>query len=313
MNSMIKSLVIALLLVTGVTASVADDIQIYTTDNSNAKITGESIEKVFTDAGFVISGNNDMNPPFKGKFQETYHKVYRLFTYHNNDLLMELVKVSPRAALFAPLSSSIYMKNGSNDISISTLSLDGMAKITGISATNKHMIEYDKLIKETIAKALPNGHFEKITFKPLKAKNELVTIFTYEMDLEEGDDLEDELDGLEVELEGSLETAGFVIAGFNKLGEDFADAGYDKYDFFDAYSICKLRVIFEVHKTHPEAGALAPCSLYLYKEKGSSVVHMAYPSVYNWFSSLAISDKASVDVLVNAQKVMVDVINEVTE
>ena len=217
MNSMIKGLVVALLLMTGVAASASDDIQIYTTDNSNGKITGESIEKVFTDAGFVISGNNDMNPPFKGKFQETYHKVYRLFTYHQKDLLLELVKVSPRAALFAPLSSSIYMKDGSNNISISTLTLTGMSKITGISADNKHMIEYDKLIKDTIAKALPNGHFEKIPFKPLKDKGELVTTFTYEMELEEGDDLEDELDGLEVELEGSLETAGFVIAGFNKL------------------------------------------------------------------------------------------------
>ncbi len=129
----------------------------------------------------------------------------------------------------------------------------------------------------------------------------------------EGEDVEDELDGLETELEGSLETAGFIIAGFNQLGEDFTEAGYDKYDFFDAYSICKLPVIFEVHKTHPEAGALAPCTGYLYKEKGSSEVHLAYPSVYNWFSSLAIEDKASVDILENAQKVMVDVINEVTE
>ena len=312
MNSIMKSLVIALLLVTGVTASAAHDIQIYTTDNSDGKITGESIEKVFTDAGFVISGNNDMNPPFKGKFQETHHKMYRLFAYHQKDLLMELVKVSPRAALFAPLSSSIYMKTGSNDISISTLTLDGMAKITGISAKNKHMMEYDKLIRDTLAKAFPNGHFEKISFKLLKAKDELVTSFTYEMEVE-ADEIEDELDGLETELEGSLETAGFIIAGFNKLGDDFAEAGYDKYDFFDAYSICKLPVIFEVHKTHPEAGALAPCTLYLYKEKGSTVVHMAYPSVYNWLSSLAIEDKASVDVLENAQKVMVDVINEVTE
>ena len=64
----------------------------------------------------------------------------------------------------------------------------------------------------------------------------------------EGADVEDELEGLQTELEGSLETVGFVIAGFNKLADEFAEAGYKKYDFFDAYSICKLPVIFEVAK-----------------------------------------------------------------
>ncbi len=313
MSSMIKGLFIALLLVTGVTASADHDIQIYTTDNSDGKITGESVEKVFVDAGFLISGNNDMNAPFKSKFQQVNHKMYRLFTFHQKELLLELVKVSPQAALFAPLSSSIYMEKDSNDISISTLTVDGMAKITGIPADNKHMIEYGRLIKETIAKAFPNGHFDEVPFKPLPAKGELVKSFTYEMDLDTEDDLEDELDGLETELEGSIETVGFVIAGYNKLSDDFAEAGYDKYDFFDAYSICKLPVIFEVAKTHPEAGALAPCTFYLYKEKGSDVVHMAYPSVNNWYATLAIEDKESVDVLVKAEEVMLEVINEVVE
>jgi len=312
MNSMLKNFTMLLLLVMGTIASAADDIRVYTTDNSDGKITGDTIEKVFTDAGFYISGNNDMNAPFKAKFQTTHHKMYRLFTFHQKDLLLALVKVSPRAALFAPLSSSIYMKTGSNNISIATLTLGGMEKITGISAKNKHMIEYDKLIKDTIANAFPNGHFEKVPFVPLQDKGELVTTFTYEMEAED-EDIEDELDGLETELEGSLETVGFIIAGFNKLGEDFVESGYNKYDFFDAYSICKLPVIFVVSKLHPEAGALAPCSLYLYKEKGSTDVHLAYPSVYNWFSSLAIEDKASIEALESAQKLMVEVVNEVTE
>ncbi len=312
MKSIIKSLVAALLLVTGVTASAAQDIQIYTTDNSNGKVTAATIEKTFADAGFTISGNNDMNKAFESKFQKTNHKMYHLFTLYKKDLVLELVKVSPKAALFAPLSMSIYMKKDSNDISISSLSVDGMAKITGISAKNKYMKEYSKLVIDTLAKALPNGHFEKIAYKPLKAKGELVTIFTAEMKVE-GDAVEDELEGLQTELEGSLETVGFVIAGYNKLGNEFKEAGYDKYDFFDAYSICKLPVIFEVSKNHPEAGAFGPCTFYMYKEKGSTVVNMAYPSVYNWISSLAIEDKESVKVLEDAQNVMIKVVKEVTE
>ena len=323
MSSIIKSLVIALSLMLGATASMADavkldtkvttnDIQIYTTDNKDGKITGETIEKAFADAGFSISGNNDMNVAFKSKFKKTHHKLYHLFTTYKKELVLELVKISPKAALVAPLSMSFYTKEGSTDISISSLTLAGMAKVTGIPADNKHMIEYSKLVKETLAKALPNGHFEKIPKAALKAKGDLVINFTAEMEAE-GDDVEDELDGLQTELEGSLETVGFVIAGFNKLAEEFAEAGYNKYDFFDAYSICKLPVIFEVSKTHPEAGAFAPCTFYMYKVKGSTDVIMAYPSVNNWISSLAIEDEPSVKVLVDAEKLMIDVVNETIE
>ena len=312
MNFKIKKLVMALLLVVGATASVASDIQIYTTDNTTGKITGESIEKAFADAGFIISGNNDMNIAFKSKFKKTNHKMYHLFTTYKKEFVLELVKVTPKAALISPLSMSFYMKKGSNDISISSLSLEGMAKISGIPVANKHMVAYSKLVKETLAKALPNGHFEKIATKALKAKGALVTTFTGEMEAQ-GEEVEDELEGLQTELEGSLETVGFVIAGFNKLAEEFEEAGYKKYDFFDAYSICKLPVIFEVAKTHPEAGAFAPCTFYMYKEKGSTVVHMAYPSVNNWMSSLAIEDKASIKVLEDAEKLMINVVNEVTE
>ncbi|MFA6193043.1 MAG: DUF302 domain-containing protein [Sulfurimonas sp.] len=312
MKSIIKCLVAALLLVTGVTASAAQDIHIYTTDNSKGNITGATIQKTFAEAGFTISGNNDMNKAFESKFQKTNHKMYHLFTLYKKDLVLELVKVSPKAALFTPLSMSIYMGKDSNNISISSLSIDGMAKITGISADNKYMKEYSKLVIDTLAKALPNGHFEKIANMPLKAEGELVTTFTTEMEVQ-GDAVQDKLEGLQTELEGSLETVGFVIAGYNKLGDEFKQAGYDKYDFFDAYSICKLPVIFEVAKNHPEAGAYAPCTLYMYKEKGSSVVNMAYPSVYNWISSLAIKDKQSIKVLKDAQELMVKVIKEVTE
>ncbi len=316
MKSIIKGLVTALMLVTGVTASAGQDIQIYTTDNSKGKITGKSIEKAFADAGFKISGNNDMNVAFKGKFKATNQKLYHLFTLYKKDIAMELLKITPKAALFTPLSMSFYSEKGSNDISVSSISLQGMAKVTGISAKNKYMVAYSKLIRATLKKALPGGHFEKTSYKILNPKGDLITRFTYDMELEEGnsaDAIEEELEGIQEEMEGSLETVGFVIAGFNRLGEELVAAGNEKYDFFDAYSLCKLPVIFEVSKTHPEAGAFAPCTFYMYKEKGNATIQMAYPSVYNWLSSLDITDKPSVKVLVDAEELMVEVINEATE
>lgn len=315
MKSIIKGLV-AVLLLTGITANAAQDIQIYTTDNSKGKITGATIEKTFADAGFLISGNNDMNIAFKSKFQKTNHKMYHLFTFYKKDIVLELIKITPKAALFTPLSMSFYMNKGSNDISVSSISLQGMSKVTGIPADNKYMLAYSKLIKETLAKALPGGHFEKTSYKILKPRGDLITTFTYEMELDEGnsaDAIEEELEGFQEELESSLETVGFVIAGFNKLADEFKESGYDKYDFFDAYSICKLPVIFEVSKTHPEAGAFAPCTVYMYKEQGNKTIQIQYPSVNNWISSLDIKDEPSIKVLTDAENRMIELINETTE
>ena len=312
MKSIIKGLMTALLLAIGTTVSAAD-VQIYTTDNSNGKITGESIDKVFKEAGFYVSGHNDMNLPFNAKFKKTNHKTYRLIQVYDKNYVLKLIKVTPKAAMITPLSMSIYADKGSNNISMSALSIDGMAKVSGISADNKDLIAYAKLLKETLAKALPNGHYEEITYGIKKPVGELTSSFTLEMDATSKEEIEEELEGIQEEIEGGLETAGFVAAGFNRLGEEFTEMGYDKYDFFDAYSICKVSVIYEVSRIRPEAGGFAPCTFFMYKEKGSQVIQMSYPSVYNWLSSLSIEDKVATDVLKKAQKAMVGLLSEATE
>jgi uncharacterized protein (DUF302 family) len=105
MNFLTKSLVVLFIFIS---SAVAQDIQIYTADNSNAKITPQSIEKAFKDAGFYITTNNDMNRAFDSKYKVTNHKLYHLIVLHKDDLAAELIKVNPDAALISPLSMSIY-------------------------------------------------------------------------------------------------------------------------------------------------------------------------------------------------------------
>lgn len=309
MNNLIKSLVVVSILIV---SAIAQDIQIYTTKNVNGKITPATIEKAFQDAGFYVTANNNMNLSFNAKFKVTNHKTYNLMVVHREDLVSKLIEISPKAVLFTPISMSIYSDKNSDDISISTISLDGMAKITGISKSNKYLKELSDSVQSTLAKALPNGHFKKLTYKILKPQGELVTTFIGEIDVD-ATELEEELEGFQEEIEGSLESLGFVVAGFNSFGDMLKKSGNNKYDFFDAYSICKIPVIFEVSKTHPEAGAFAPCTFYMYKEKGSTKVHMAFPSVYNWISSLDIKDKPSKKTLIDAQNIFTSTVKESVE
>ena len=312
MKISLKSIVVTALLTIGVAASAAQDIRVYTADNQGGKINAASIEKAFSDAGFYITGNNDMNRAFEAKFKTHTHDAYNLMTLHHREMVAKIAKKYPSIVLFTPLSMSIYTKKGEKTISVSSMSTDGIAKVTGIPADNADLLAYGKAVADVLAKAMPNGKFETLNYKMNKPQGDLVNRFTTEM-TEQGKDVEEALEGFQMEFEGELETAGFVMAGFNSLVDEFAKAGIKDYDFFDAYSICKVPVIFEVSKTHPEAGAFAPCTVYMFKKKGETVVHIAYPSVYNWMSSIDVDDKPSMDVLLKAQETMNAGIKEVTE
>lgn len=342
MNIVLKSLIVSSLLVTGLTANeevkteikkvvepikkltepkkvvevkkidvtTSEDIKVFTADNKDGKITPKSIQKAFEKAGFFVSANRDMNTPFKKQFKESSFDVYNLFTFYKKDVTLELAKKYENIGLFAPMSMSIYTKKGAKTISVSTLSSDAMAKIMKIPADEKLLTELRALVVKTLEGALPRGEFEKLSYKVAKAPGELVTTYSMEMDPEEWDD---ELDEFKMGFEGELAINGFVMAGFNNLGDDFEEVDYEGYDFYEVYSVCKLPVIFTIAKTRPEAGAFAPCSLYLAKKKDNNNMKIGFPSVYNWISSLAVSDKKDLEVLEDAQKRMNTILTTITE
>ena len=302
---------VILALIVSITAIMAQgDITVFTSDNSDGKITTKTIEAEFKKAGFKISANRDMNTPFKKQFKQTSFDVYTLFTFYKKDVVLELAKKYPNVGLFAPMSMSIYTKKGAKSISISSLSANAMTKIMKIDKNDKTIVNLRKLVVATLKKAMPNGKFEKLTYQTQKPVGELVTTVSMEMDKEDWDE---ELEDFKMSFEGDLAMNGFIIAGHNNLGDDFDDVDYETYDFYEVYSICKLPVIYTIAKTHPEAGAFAPCSLYLEKKKGDNNMHIAFPSVYNWMSSLSLSDKKDIEVLQDAQKKMKSILSGLVE
>ncbi|AKF25437.1 hypothetical protein YH65_08675 [Sulfurovum lithotrophicum] len=290
--------------------STAGDIQIFTSDNAGGKITPATIEAAFKKEGFFISANRDMNVPFKKKFKETSFDVYNLFTFFSKKETLELAKKYPSIGMFSPMSMSIYTKKGDKKISISSLRVEAMAKILKIPADDAVLVKIGAMVKEALKTAMPQGKFEALSYSVQEPKGSLVSSYEMEMDPEEW---EDEKEEFKMEFEGTLSTYGFVIAGTNDLNHDFKENKYEGYDFYDVYSICKLPVIYTVAKTHPEAGAYAPCSLYMYKKKGENSMHLAFPSVYNWISSMDIKNKESLEVLEEAQGSMNKILSELTE
>jgi len=315
-NTILSTILLVIALTSSVFASskgqLREDIRIFGVDNSKGEITAKSIEKGFEANGFTIIGNNDMNKAFEKRFGGGKDfKVYRLMFVHNPKIGAKLLKEYPEFGLLSPLSTSVYSKDG-KVINISSLSLTGMSRISGVPETNKDLIALHDQMTKALKAALPKGEFKKLSYKKIRPDGELVTRFAFKLKNEDGD-IEEAKESYQETMEGEIESLGFIVAGFYPVQDDLLEAGVKDYEFYDSYSICKLEVIYPVHKKHPEVGAFAPCTMYMYKKKGEKFTRMGYPSVYNWIMSTNIYDDESLKPLIDAQDQLESAIDSTIE
>ena len=316
--AMVVTMGLATGLVADATPKATHNVTILTADNSDGKITPETISAAFEKAGFFINDNRNMVAPWLrqckagGKnFTTVDFDVYNLFTIFKKDVVVRLGQKYPNIGLFSPMSMSIWTRKGDKTISVSSLSAAAMADIMGIPADDAELVAYGKLVEDTLRAALPNAKVEKVAYEMKQPEGPLVSTAQYAMDPEA--DWEEAKEEFQENFEQALIPAEFINAGFNDLNYDMEESGYEGFNFYDVYSICYLEVIYTVAKDHPEAGAFAPCSLYMYQKKGTNTMEIGFPSVYNWIASLAIEDKPSRDVLIMAQKKMEKILEELTK
>jgi len=289
------------------------NVQIFSTTNEDKKVTPKSIEDAFESVGLSVPGNNDMNKPFKTRFGKVHYKVYNLAMYINNDLTFKLIKKYPNFGALTPLTMSIW-EDKEGHMNISTLTINGMARAIGMPVTDPDLKAYAALIKKGLKTAMPHGSFKKLDFRVTFPNKTLATNFVADVDLENTTPVE-YIEDFEAEFEGELEPLGFLLPNYTDVQEEiFDDNGYTGvYDFYHTYSICKFDVIYPVSKTHPEAGAWAPCSFYLYKKTDENKMYMGFLSVENWISTLDIEDDASTKPLRDAQGMIENILYEMTE
>ncbi len=292
--------------------AMIQSVQVFTAENSNGAITPKMISDAFTKVGLTSAGNNDMNKPFSQRFPKLHYKTYHLAMFQNDALTLALIKKYPKFGVLAPMSMSIWSDKGT--MNISTLTINGMARTANIPLTDPDLIAYAAMVQNALKKAMPNGHFKELDFTVKNPKNSFAINFTADAEIDEDTTLEDFREDFESEFEGELEPIGFLFPNYSNLQEDlFEPAGYDVYDFYVTYSICKFDVIYPVSRLHPEAGAYAPCSFYLYKKKGEDTMNMGYLGVKNWIETLDIEDQESIKPLLEAQESINNIVNEITE
>lgn len=286
----------------------AYDVNIISQENKDGLVTPKTIEAEFKKTGFYISDNRDMNVPFMKQFKNTHYTTYNLITLYPVEIVKELAQKYPSIGLFTPLSMAIFTNKDSDRIHVSFLTSDAIAKISNIP--QKELKKLEMLIRKTLMYALPNGEYETLEYEISKTQKELVTKMHIDLD---NKNWKAQIETFIEEFEGKLEEEGFVQAAYTDINYDFKEMKNNEYDFFISESICKLPVIYTVSKNRPEAGAFAPCAISIYKKKNDNIFYIEYPNVYNWISSLSLSDKESIEVLLKSQAQMETILYELKE
>lgn len=314
MKKLSNLFIIALLLLTTTIAFASNEqnLQLFSLKTSDSGINAKSVEKAFNASGLVVDVNNDMNSIFEKRYKHVHHQKYNLAIFHSDEMIKKLIKKYPSIGLITPLSMSIYFDGKSKSLNISTLSLAGMARITKIPVTNPDLIAYAKLVDAALHKALPGGKYLTLNHPTKALDKPLVTAFSMEISLEEGETIMDIKDAFEEEFEGELGPVGFLVPKSYNLGEGILK-DHDVYDFFDTYSIIRFNAIYPVSKNHPDAGAYAPFSLSIYKKKGEDKLYISYPSIDNWIVDLDIKEKETIKEVENTQEMIKGILEELTE
>lgn len=281
------------------------DFHLFDVPNAEGKITSDAVEKALESNGFVISANTEMNGPFKIQFQQSDFAVFNLLTAYHKAHSASLVKAHPDGGIFVPMGFGIYQRSGDKNLHVSVLTAAAMKKIAGFDAPEFSLIEKELL--STLKKAFPNAAVRE-SETSLPAAGALLSRYVKESSKESWTSDKEEA---EMMIEDGLKPAGFVMSNFTDY--NFALGDESPFDFYDTYSICKLKVIYAVAKTRPEAAAFAPCTLMVYKKKDADQIVMGFPGVYNWMSSARIEDAEGKAVLMQAQKDFEAVLQSITE
>jgi len=281
------------------------DLNIYTVNNKDGKITPKMIEEAFKANGFAIGVNADISDGLMKMFKENDFKIYNNISLYHKDITLGLMKAHADAGILAPMGVVIYQKLGSDNLSIAFSSAEAQAKMIGAKAEEFKSLEesVSKVITTLLPKAKRGSNEE--------SSPETRTLLTkYAFDIK-GEDWEDAKDDLEENFEDQFAKAGFVMPSYFDFTQDFGENS--PYDFFATYSICKIEVVRSISKVKPEAAALGPCTTMVYKKKDEDKIVMGFASVYNWISSAKVQDKKSVDGLLKAQSDFEAILKDVTK
>ena len=289
-------------------AAMNEDIILYKVPNKDHKISAQTLADGLTVNGYTVAKNQDMNGPYKKQFKTTTFESYNLMSIYHADTSTALIPKYARSGIFTPFSIATYQRKGEDDFYIALLSAKAEENI--LKLKDPLFGKLESLTKASILKILPSAVETSLPYAAVSTDEALYTKYSFEVDDEDAMEARGDLMMM---MESGMKPSGFVVANYIDFNKVLEEEKKEDYMFYDAYSLCKLKIIYELSKEKPEAGAFAPCTMVIYHKKGSNKTEIVTLSIANLTSTLAITDKKILEMLTKAQSTMKSIIEDAAE
>ena len=242
--------------------------------------------------------------PRKG-VHKVYEKMYgsttldilSFMTIVDKKSIKPLLNIDPTLAGFNPFSLLIYKHKDKNETVISHLTPEAVFDMLGTSNKEvmdgyiKSMAKLDDLIVTNFPEArISYGDYDKLAVD---------TMMNFEIDFKRPEKLMDYVDEIQEKVEEAFEAKGYIMAGFFNFKETFDGSNLlPQMDEFWTFSLCHFKysyMMFDNAGARPESAVFAPCTMYMYIQKGSNKLVIGMPRLQNWVSMFNITDKTRLE------------------
>jgi len=239
---------------------------------------------------FVLSDPHEkINDAYVEKYGSTKLDNLGFFSVANDKKLRKLLEKYPQIGGFSPFNLHVYKKKRENKTWVGHVNPEVMMDIVGVHdlAARAEFISMFTPLDEKIMHDMKPTTVKNMMFSTLPTE----TMINFEFDVK--GNIEDFVEDFQERFEGTFEDKKYIIAGFKNIKEAYDDMEVDfSYDAYFVYSLCHFKFSNTVFNDRPEAGAFAPCSVYMYVKNGKMYVGM--PKLENWTNVIGLTDPVKV-------------------
>ncbi len=249
---------------------------------------------------------------YKKKYGKTTLDGLSFMTIVDKKGIKPLLNIDPSIAAFSPFNLLMYKHKDKNETVISHLTSDAVFDMLGTS--NQEVKDgYKKSIEKIDALVMKNFPDAEISYKTYhhRAKD---TMMNFEYTFKRSENLMDFVDEIQEKVEDTFEEKGYIMAGFFNFKETFDGSNLlPQMDEFWTFSLCHFKysyAFFDNEGARPDVAVFAPCTIYMYIQKGSNKLVVGMPRLQNWLSMFDIKDKARIAYNQKLDKEIVEIFKE---
>ncbi|HIQ27832.1 MAG TPA: hypothetical protein EYH42_04980 [Sulfurovum sp.] len=301
--------------------TIADAIQntskksiiVYTIPGNAEKIYNNMMDEQLKTLGFL-------SPDPRKNVHKVYQKMYgsttldllSFMTIVDKKSVKPLLNIDPTLAGFNPFNLLMYKHKDKNETIISHLTTEAIFDMLG-TGDKEVMDGYRKSMAKLDALIVSNFPHAKVTYETYDTTAE-DTMMHFELEFKRPEKLMDFVDEIQEKVEETFEAKGYIMAGFFNFKETFDGSNLlPQMDEFWTFSLCHFKysyAFFDNAGARPDAAVFAPCTMYMYIQKGTNKLVVGMPRLQNWLSMFDIKDKARIEYNQKLDKEIVEIFKE---